>query len=112
MDDIDDDVMVEACIENDHNIWSIGALKYNDSPSTSKVVAEKTLTTTTSLEKDKYKSLSDKIMVTKLNDLNKPIMLSNPILNDFYFETFFGEFNVELSPNVNSYSQSELLHST
>jgi hypothetical protein len=48
MDGIDDDVMEEACIENDHNLWSIGALKYNDSPSTSKMVAKKTLATTTS----------------------------------------------------------------
>ena len=35
MDDIDDDVMEEACIENDHNLPSIGSLQYNDSPSTS-----------------------------------------------------------------------------
>jgi hypothetical protein len=51
-------------------------------------------------------------MVTNLNDLNNHVMFSNSFLDDFYFETFFGELNVELSPSANSYVQSKLLHST
>lgn len=112
MDDIDGDVMEEAFINNDHNLQSIGALKYNDSPSSSKMVLEKTSATTTSPEKNKDKSLPDKITVTKLSDLNEPLMFSIPIPNDFGFETFFGELNVELSRNANSYTQSKLLHLT
>ena len=43
-----------------------------------------------------------KHVVTDLNDPNEPIMFSNSILGKFYFETFFGELEVELSPYVNS----------
>ena len=50
--------------------------------------------------------------ITGLNDTNEPVMFSTSIIGNFCFETFFGELNVELSPNVNSYKQSELLHST
>ena len=101
MNDIDDDVMEEACIDNDNNLWSTGALKYNDSSSTSKTIAKKTPDRTTSPEKDKEKSLPNKIMVTNLNDSNAPIMFSNSIFEVFYFETFFGELNAKLSPNTN-----------
>ena len=76
------------------------------------MVAKNTLATTTSPEKDKDKSLLDKIIVTNLNDMNQLVMFSNSILDDFCFETLFGELNVEPSPNMNSYMQSELLHST
>ena len=36
LDDIDDDIMEEACVGNDYNIRSKGAPKINDFPSTSK----------------------------------------------------------------------------
>ena len=50
-------------------------------------------------------------MVTDLNDPNDPVMFSRSILDNFLFETFFGELEAELSPLVDSYKQSELLHS-
>ena len=37
LDDTDDDIMEEACVGNDYNIWSKGAPKINDFPSTSKM---------------------------------------------------------------------------
>ena len=48
MNDIDDDVMEDACVGNDDNLQSKGALKSNDYPSTSKTDAEKTLAVETS----------------------------------------------------------------
>ena len=45
LDDINDDIMEEACVGNDYNIWSKGTPKTNDSPSTSKMI---------SLERTKY----------------------------------------------------------
>lgn len=39
-------------------------------------------------------------------------MFSTSILDKICFETFFGELNVELSLNVNSYMQIEIFHST
>ena len=35
--------------------------------------------------------------VTNLNDPNEPVMFSNSILGNFYFETFFGELEAETS---------------
>jgi hypothetical protein len=37
LDDIDDDIMEEACVGNDYNIWSKDAPKINDFPSTLKL---------------------------------------------------------------------------
>ena len=37
LDDIDDDIIEEACVGNDYNIWSKGAPKINDFPSTTKM---------------------------------------------------------------------------
>ena len=51
-------------------------------------------------------------MITKLNDLNESIMFSSLILGNFFFDTLFGELEVELSPFADSNTQSELLHST
>jgi hypothetical protein len=53
-----------------------------------------------------------KHMVTNLNDTNEIVMFSNFILGNFYFDTFFGELEDELSPLVNSNKQSDLLHTT
>lgn len=50
--------------------------------------------------------------VTDLNNTNEPVMFSNSILGNFYFDTLFGELEVELSPLVNSDKQYELLHTT
>ena len=41
--------------------------------------------------------------VTDLNDPNELVMFSTSIRGNFCFEIFFGELNVELSPNANSY---------
>lgn len=53
-----------------------------------------------------------KHMVTDLNDPNDPIMFSKSILRNFFFDTFFGELEVELSPLADSYKEFELLHLT
>ena len=45
-----------------------------------------------------------KHMVTDLNDRNELVMFSKSILGNFCFETFFGELNIELSANANSYT--------
>ena len=52
-----------------------------------------------------------KHMVTDLNDPNEIVMFSRSILSNFFFETFFGELEVELSPLADSYKQYEILHS-
>jgi hypothetical protein len=36
LDDVDDDIMEEACVGNDYNIWSSGTSKINGAPSTLK----------------------------------------------------------------------------
>ena len=43
-----------------------------------------------------------KHIVTDLNDPNESIMFSNSILKNFFFDTFFGELHVELSPFAES----------
>ena len=48
--------------------------------------------------------------IIDLNDPNEPIMFSRSILGNFFFETFFGELEANLSPLVDSYNQFELLH--
>ena len=50
--------------------------------------------------------------VTDLNDPNEPVMFSNSIPGNFYFETFFGELEVETSQYEDSNEQSELLHTS
>ena len=42
VDNGDDDLLEEACVGNDYNLWSKGAPKYDDSPSTAKMVMRKT----------------------------------------------------------------------
>ena len=76
------------------------------------MVTKNTPVTTTSLEKDKHKSLPNNITLTNLNYASKLLVFYNSILGDFYFETFFVDLNVELSHNENSYMQYELLHSS
>ena len=51
-------------------------------------------------------------MVTNHKDENELVMFSNYILGSFYFKTFFGELDVELSSFMNSYMQSKLLPCT
>lgn len=50
--------------------------------------------------------------VIDLNDPNEPVMFSNSILGNFYFETFFGELEAETYQYVNSNEQSEYLDTT
>ena len=50
--------------------------------------------------------------VTDLNDPNESIMFYNSILGNFFFDTFFGELEAEISPFGNSNEQSKLLHTT
>lgn len=51
-------------------------------------------------------------IVTNLNYLNEPVMFSNSILGNLFFDTLFGELEDEISPFLDSNMQSELLHST
>ena len=55
MDDIDDDVMEEACLGNDYNLRSKGAFKFSDSPYSLKMDVKNTPATTTSTEKSPKK---------------------------------------------------------
>ena len=50
--------------------------------------------------------------VIDLNDPNEPVMFSNSILGNFWFETFFGELEAETSQCTDSNEQFELLHNT
>ena len=50
--------------------------------------------------------------INGLNDTNELVMLSNCILGNFFFHTFFGELEAKLSPLANSDKQFELLHTT
>jgi hypothetical protein len=50
--------------------------------------------------------------LTDLNDLNELVMFSNSILGNFFFETFFGDLEVETSQCTDSSEQPELLHTT
>ena len=50
-------------------------------------------------------------MVIYLSDPNEVVTFSRSIINNFFFETFFGELESHLSPLVDSYKKSELLHS-
>ena len=47
--------------------------------------------------------------VTDLNDAHELVMFSNSILGNFFFDTYFGELDVEISPLMNSNMKSELL---
>lgn len=76
--------------------WSHLWLPYKDQPNKIKVECEHYM----------------KHMVTDLNDTNEPVMFSNFILGNFYFDRFFGELEAELSPLTNSEKKSELLHTT
>ena len=53
-----------------------------------------------------------KYTVNDLNDINELVIFSKSSLGNFYFETFVGDLNVELTPDVNLYMQFELIHST
>ena len=50
--------------------------------------------------------------VTDLNDSNEPVMFSNTILGNFFFDTSFGKLEVDLSPFADSNTQYVVLHST
>jgi hypothetical protein len=54
------------------------------------------------VERERYM----KHTVTDLNDPNELVMFSNSILGNLYFETFFGELEAEISPDMNSNEQS------
>ena len=65
MDDIDDDVMEEACVGNYYNLRSKGAPTSNNSPSTSKMDMKNTPSATTSTSKDP--SIEKYFAKTKIN---------------------------------------------
>ena len=50
--------------------------------------------------------------ISNFNDANEPVMFSNSIHGNFYFDTFFGELDAKMSPLTNSNMHSKLLHCT
>jgi hypothetical protein len=68
MDDIDDDVMEEACVGNDYNVQSKVASTYNNSPCTLKMAMKNTPTTIPSTSKDP--STEKYFTETKINPNN------------------------------------------
>lgn len=68
MDDIDDDVMEEACVGNYYNLQIKGSPTSNNSPSTSKMTLKKTPSATTSTSKDP--STKKYFVKTKINPNN------------------------------------------
>ena len=99
MDDIDDDVLEEACVGNDYNLRIKGAPKYNNSPSTSKMIVEKTTHTVTSpeksSEKDKYKG-----KVSTLTKSTISMDLTQNILGDLKLDYDVVEYLKKMKPNI------------
>ena len=76
--------------------WSHLWLSYKDQPNKINVEGERYM----------------KHMVTYINDTNEMVMFSKSILDKLFFDTLFGELEVDLSFFVDSNTQSELFHST
>ena len=53
-----------------------------------------------------------KHMVIDLNNVNESVMFSNSIIRNFFFYTFIGELEADISPFIDSNMKCELLHST
>ena len=49
--------------------------------------------------------------VTDLKDPKESVMFSRSILDNFFFETFFSELEVKISPLADSYEKYEIPHS-
>ena len=68
-DEDEDDIMEEACIGNDYNLWSKGALKKNDTPFTSKAsnknASSKQPSTDKAPKKEKEKETTQEIVKEK-----------------------------------------------
>ena len=105
LDTMDDDVMKEDCVGIDYNLC-------NKESHSSTITSTPTKTSTEEfLEKDEQneKDSTPNLMVNDSSNRNKLVMSSNSIINNSFFETFFGRSNVELSSFANSYKQFELL---
>ena len=112
LDNMDDDVMKEACVGIYYNLWR------KESPSTSNPTTIAFAPTKTSieefLEKDKENENDSTINYT-VNDSsnpNKMVMSSNSMIDNYCFKTFFGRSNPDLSSFTNSYKHFELLYCT
>ena len=81
-DNEDDDVMEEACVENDYNLQSKGAPKSSDSTPTLKIAAKKEPSTTTSATK--VTSTGKYFKNDKVNE-NHPIIRKNTISLDLRY---------------------------
>ena len=101
--------MKEYCVGTDYSLWN------KESHSTSNPTTIDSTPTETSteefLEKDEENEKDSTInpMVNDSSNPNKLEMSPNSIIDNSFFETFFGRSNVEPSSFANKYKQSELL---
>ena len=112
LDNMDDDVMEEACVGIDCNLWSKGTSS-TSKPATIASTSKET-STRKSPEKDKENendSTANHTVIDSSNP-NKLVMFSNSILDDSFFKKLLGKSDAKLSSFANSYTQSELLHCT
>ena len=105
MDNVDDDVMEEACVGNDCNLWSKGTPTSNNSPSTLKMDTKKTPTTTTSTSKKTSTEKYSTKIKTNLKDsiTNKSTMsmdISHKILSDFKLDYDVVEDMKKMKENI------------
>ena len=107
---MDVDVMKEDCVGIDYNLWS------KEDHSTT-IASTPTKTSTEEFLKKDEQNEKDSIpnpMVNDSSNPNKLVMSSNSIIDNSYFETFFGRSNVELllqihTSNLNSFLAIRLL---
>ena len=50
--------------------------------------------------------------VTELDDSNEPMLFTDTIMGNYMADSFFGNFEAEISPVQNSVQQSEVFHFT
>jgi hypothetical protein len=53
-----------------------------------------------------------KHVVKYLNDPNEPIIFNHFVLQNYSYDSFFGNHTIEISPHAESATQSEILHCT
>jgi endogenous inhibitor of DNA gyrase (YacG/DUF329 family) len=109
LDNMDVYVMKEDCVRIDYNLW----IKEDHSTSNSTTIYSTPTETSTEefLKKDEQieKNSTLNPMVNDSSNPDKLVMSPNSIIDNSFFETFFGRSNAEHFYFSNSYKQSELL---
>ena len=107
VDNGDDDVLEEACVGNYYNLWSKGAPKYNDSPSSSKMVAKKMSSVATytkiSLEKAKDNE-KDPTTITSTTSID----LTQKIIGDLKLDHDVVEYLKNMKANITVFELCEI----